>query len=553
MNKMNIEGKGEDNLSQDTPIVQQSSIKQKKSILMVVLTAISVFFSPIGLLILWIFTRWSKKTKLLLSAVGLVLFAFSIFLNNKLNQKTHTLQNQSTIDIKNMQPIGFEYSNYVTDGTYAYCNDGGNISKFDLSSLKVIDPYYATDSQTVYYACQPLLNSDPKTFIRLDSCYSKDSNQVYTSFNILSQADPNSFEDLGICYGKDNKTIYLSGEPIANADIKTFELDGSSYSHDKNQVFYFGQPIFGADPSSMVFMGYSYFRDKNYIYYNGKAIEESDPRTSSFIGPYIKDKNGIYNEGILVTDIDLATAKYLGYLYIVDKSHVYYDGIIIPNADIKTFSVINKIPENVDTYYSKVYAKDNNTVYYGSDPIYEADPATFEIDETHQLRAKDKNNRYYREKIDSLSSKNTSTLFVNNNACKPVNSGYSLPNKIIPLFLRDATNKGFEAIVRKYSQNNRVYFDLTSNQLPDSKAPYQAWILFPDDKNNICGGVLLGDLIKDPTTETYNISFNDYDYNSDSNIIVITSGKTDGVIQSLNNPNIILKGSYEIKPYIQPQ
>lgn len=377
MNKMNIEDKKGDNLSQDTPIVQQSSIKQKKSILMVVLTAISVFFSPIGLLILWIFTRWSKKTKLLLSAVGLVLFAFSIFLNNKLNQKTHTLQNQSTIDIKNMQPIGFEYSNYVTDGTYAYCNDGGNISKFDLSSLKVIDPYYATDSQTVYYACQPLLNSDPKTFIRLDSCYSKDSNQVYTGFNILSQADPNSFEDLGICYGKDNKTIYLDGEPIANADIKTFELDGSSYSHDKNQVYYFGKPLYEVDPRSMVYMGYGYIRDKNYIYYSGEAIEGSDPRTSSYLGAYIKDKNGIYNEGKLITGIDLVTAKYLGYLYFVDKNHVYYNGSIIPNADPVSFTVLNKTPENGDTYYDKVYAKDKSTTYYGSDPIIEADRSTF--------------------------------------------------------------------------------------------------------------------------------------------------------------------------------
>lgn len=547
---MNIEDKKGDNLNQSNAITQQGIIKPKKSILMVFITAISVIFSPIGLIVLWLFTRWNKKTKLLLSAIGLALFTVSIFLNNKLNQNPPIPQNQSTIDIKSMQPIGFEYSDYKTDGSYAYCDDRETINKFELSSFKVLDAYYATDGQTVYYACQPLPNSDPKTFKNLESCYSKDDNNVYNAPNIIAEADPASFVDLGNCYGKDKRAIYYDGKSIT-AHVETFQIDGSGYSHDKNQIYYYGTPISGSDVTSLVFMGYGYIRDKNNVYYQGEAIEGSDPSTSSYLGAYVKDKNGIYREGKLVTGIDLATAKYLGYLYFVDKNHVYYDGSIMPNTDRATFTILDKTPENEDTYYGKVYAKDKSTVFYGSEPIFEADPATFEIVGSYQLRAKDKNNRYYKGKIDPILTNNPITLFVNDPICKPIDSGYSLPNKITPLFLQDTTDKGFEAIVRKSSQNDRAYFDVVSNQLPDSGSPYQAWVLHPDNKGNICGGTLLGNLIKETSTETYGISFNDYDYYSDSNIIVITSGKTDGVIQSLNDPNIILKGSYEVKPYIQ--
>lgn len=541
-----------------TPPDDKPQINRTNIFVLAFTVVLLLFIYPIGLIFLWFLTRLSKKVKIILSLVMLIIFFLTIgYLRKFLISPQTTLTNtQNAVDISKMQIIGSRYSSYHTDGKDIYCDFGGVIRDVNLAVFKVLDNTYATDDKTVYYACLPISGSNPNSFKLLASCYSLDKNQVYSGPQVVSGADPETFEDLGICYGKDKSYIYLNGKRIEGADVSSFKHDGGTYGHDKNTIYYFDKPISGTDPASFVFMGYEYIRDRNAIYYQGIPIEGSDPNTASYIGAYVKDKTGIYNNGKRILTVDMETAQYLGYLYFNDKENVYYDGKILPNADARTFKVLAEKPETVDTYYSTVYAKDIESVYYGTSVVQGADPATFAVADEYNIRGRDKNSRFYKGKVETVSNKQSSNNITQLQVisdCQPLSLGLELPSNVAALFLQEIAKRGYEAIVRKSSIDDRAYFDVVTNQLPDSGAPYNLWIVYPNEKGKICGGVSLGKMIKDPNVGVWTISFSDYDYRDDANVILITSGNLDTpdtMLSSMDDSHVVLRGFFGQTDYV---
>jgi hypothetical protein len=131
--------------------------------------------------------------------------------------------------------------------------------------------------------------------------------------------------------------------------------------------------------------------------------------------------------------------------------------------------------------------------------------------------------------------------------CTPLSFGLKKSTAVDALFLQETEKRGYEGIVRKSTQDGKTSFDIVTNQLPDSGAPYNVWIAYPDANGRICDGVSLGPMAKDPTTGIWQISFDDSDYKDDANVVLITSGNLDtqdGNLDSMDDPHVILRGFF---------
>lgn len=331
------------------------------------------------------------------------------------------------ISSSNLKYVGKEYSSFFTDGKRIFCyeapkqeelnnNDfvsidgksyGRIIKNVDFSKFKIIDNYFAKDDTTVYYNCQPIAESDPKTYKLLSKGYGfgVDKNNVYRLTKKINSADPKTFTSLGDDYSKDKQNVYYLNEKVEGSDPISFFVLSNNYSKDKNNVYYFGKKIFGADPKTFTNLGKEYFKDVNNVYFEGKLVEGMDPKTSSFLGymyyakdknliyyngqkiegsdaksfryfgSYIRDKTGIYVERKRINNFDEKTLKYIGFQFYKDKNNIYMNGVVF-SSDVDGFQLIDKRSENGNNYYVDVYTKDKGQVYYGSKYLENLDPAT---------------------------------------------------------------------------------------------------------------------------------------------------------------------------------
>lgn len=137
--------------------------------------------------------------------------------------------------------------------------------------------------------------------------------------------------------------------------------------------------------------------------------------------------------------------------------------------------------------------------------------------------------------------------------CIPLSAGLKKSAGTSALFLQEPEKRGYEGIVRKSTQNGKVIFDIVTNQLPDSGVPYLVWIAYPNTSGKICGGTKLDPMTQDPTTKTWQASFDDSVYKDDANVILITSGKLDtpdGNLHSMNDIHVILRGFFGQTDYV---
>lgn len=169
-------------------------------------------------------------------------------------------------------------------------------------------------------------------------------------------------------------------------------------------------------------------------------------------------------------------------------------------------------------------------------------------------------NMAYQNALESVDNADDETLsspvpeFSYESNCTPLTIGLG-KDKTSALFLQETEERGYEGIVRKTIQDGKVYFDIVTNQLPDSGVPYSAWIAYPDKDGNVCEWVSLGDLTKDEQgTGIWTISFGESEYTDDMNVVLITSGKLDtesGYLTSMDDPHVILWGFFGQAGYVE--
>jgi hypothetical protein len=125
------------------------------------------------------------------------------------------------------------------------------------------------------------------------------------------------------------------------------------------------------------------------------------------------------------------------------------------------------------------------------------------------------------------------------------------------LFLQETKKRGYEAIVRKSTRNNKTYFDIVTNSLPVTDGPYYLWLVNANDKGQICSVKNMGPLTLEPTTKVWQTTFTDADYIDDAQVVVLTNqgfGSADWnemanysdkvSLQNLDDPHVILRGFF---------
>ena len=111
---------------------------------------------------------------------------------------------------------------------------------------------FTKNNSAVYFKGKPIKDSDPSSFILLDSRYAKDSNQVYY---LSHSGDPNVYKDklLGELHGMLFPKYKL--KTIENADPDTFislpyDSGVAIWALDKNNVYWCGILFDDADVGS---------------------------------------------------------------------------------------------------------------------------------------------------------------------------------------------------------------------------------------------------------------------------------------------------------------
>ena len=132
----------------------------------------------------------------------------------------------------------------------------------DPASFTLLEPGFAHDRVTGYYARVPVAGSDGPSFAVLGEGYSRDKAQVFFSHMDHTQAGPGraislpvrgaqlaSFQVLKQGYAADAARAYHDGKPMAGSPAGLQVLD-FGYAKTAERVFYYGQPVLGADPAS---------------------------------------------------------------------------------------------------------------------------------------------------------------------------------------------------------------------------------------------------------------------------------------------------------------
>lgn len=255
----------------------------------------------------------------------------------------------------------------------------------------------------------------PRGHQYLANCYTTYEGKAYYNGEVIEGTDGNTFEIVpgDERFARDKKRIYYSGEFIGAEiiDADTFAVLNEKYTKDKNFVYYLNENIDEgsrialleiverADPNTFE-VANRYAKDNNYIFLSNKILHGVDLTTFQETGERnFKDKYHAYSSfGKIIEGIDLPTLKDVpsgAGFYIKDKDYIFfsdysyqYDYKIIEGADLATFELLGKNP------WMGTYARDSNSIYFGSKRINGADWESFVV-LTDGIYAKDKNHSYF--------------------------------------------------------------------------------------------------------------------------------------------------------------
>ncbi len=198
--------------------------------------------------------------------------------------------------------------------------------------------------------------------------------------------------------------------PCKSLDAATFEALSEEYTRDKNKVYFkwISPGVFlvvelqGADPATFKPLNYKYAVDKNSIWFMDSAIPGSDPATATLLSDQIvQDKFRIYSNGEPSNHPNATSIRPVGSDYYVDDTNVYWGTEIVKGADPASFEVLAnsflardkgavyrnglKLP-NIDAEsckfifdhpYGYQVFSDKNGVYVSGRKFLYADPADF--------------------------------------------------------------------------------------------------------------------------------------------------------------------------------
>jgi len=168
--------------------------------------------------------------------------------------KNHAYYHEKIID--GADPKTFQavhYSDLISkDANHIFCEnkllttDVQNFKLFEQLDPPQYEPNLSLDGSAVYYRCDKLENSDPKTFTKLygqetnstDDGFYKDKNNVYYH-QYRFYADADSFHDLGNGYAKDKNAIYFNDKgKVHYADLKSFHVNVRYYGAEGDNEKY---------------------------------------------------------------------------------------------------------------------------------------------------------------------------------------------------------------------------------------------------------------------------------------------------------------------------
>lgn len=243
-------------------------------------------------------------------------------------QNYYMTKRQSISELKNVDPTSFIslQNGYGRDNNHAWFQ-GETFTVKDVSTLKSIDQNFANDNVQAYLNCKPIVGSDGKTFQLIDRNFAKDTSHIYY-------------------YAFDGEGKYnICKLPC---DVKTFEIIDYHYSKDKNNVFFLGFTINGADAASFKVLLSGYSKDRNAVYFQSEKISGVNPaafevykENESFSQDvaYAKDNIFVYVDDKKLIDADVTTFKLLGENYGSDNKHVFYKTQMVNDANPATFNV----------------------------------------------------------------------------------------------------------------------------------------------------------------------------------------------------------------------
>jgi len=182
------------------------------------------------------------------------------------------------------------------------------------------------------------------------------------SITKVTGADPESFEQISGEYGIDKNNVYKAAHKIKGADSKSFRLISEFYAQDKKHAYFNGELLVNSHSKSFEQLGNSWSKDKHNFYYTHKKLEICDLATFRIIPDKFPsraiDEKCYYWKSDQVQTIDRTSFQVLPGGYSKDIKNVYWANKIIEEADPKTFQV------NDSGMYIKL-AKDKNKCFSG--------------------------------------------------------------------------------------------------------------------------------------------------------------------------------------------
>ncbi|WP_243369397.1 DKNYY domain-containing protein [Microvirga solisilvae] len=267
--------------------------------------------------------------------------------------------------------------------------------------------------------------------------YAVDRNSVWARrFNLRSKTlelvkvarfDPKTTRLLDGAYACDAKRVAFNGTLLQGADVLTFEIvSGSRYiARDANHIYYMGQPIKGADPATWrpaPVLGpetpVSYSCDKRAVYFETTELFDSDPATFVVLNDnYVAaDSTGLYwrtsrssakDRERFLTDPRREADRTALRQHDPDPErwwnkphaeepdprpevapeiawgHVIIDGQPCWRERGNDMTRTSDVPIKADpasfVVLSKIYARDNSTIFCCGRKLNKADPETFHV------------------------------------------------------------------------------------------------------------------------------------------------------------------------------
>lgn len=260
----------------------------------------------------------------------------------------------------------------------------------DVQNFSVISTEYAKDSKFLYYQYIALKNGDINSFYwDNENKLPKDKKHVYhpvpesNKLKVIKFADPETYEIVKpelVCPGwYRDKNFYFYNHEKTDADRVTMNFESPYLPFDKQFVFSVdkGKVKKRAYRGDIKILNPCLLRDSYTYYFKAGcdsvsySINYTDAEAFEYYDTYnhvFRVDHRIYFMGILINSgiIDVDSFELLDDMYSKDKDRVYYESELMKNADPATFEVL-----------SGGYAKDKNRVYSGGRVLEGYEPSTF--------------------------------------------------------------------------------------------------------------------------------------------------------------------------------